>query len=100
MGSYNYLGFAQNDTDFLKTVADTTRQYGVGVSGTRQEMGEWRLFSSSSACLLPFYVFEKKRLVSSCALKAKLKVHHLFKLLSQCGKINYTCIYLKVSGRP
>ncbi|XP_075875033.1 serine palmitoyltransferase 3 [Nelusetta ayraudi] len=39
MGSYNYLGFAQNDTDFLKTVADTTHQYGVGVSGTRQEMG-------------------------------------------------------------
>lgn len=42
MGSYNYLGFAENDTDFLKTVADTTRQYGIGVSGTRQEMGEWR----------------------------------------------------------
>lgn len=59
MGSYNYLGFAQNDTDFLKTVADTTRQYGVGVSGTRQELGEWRLFSSSSACLLPFYVRKK-----------------------------------------
>lgn len=42
MGSYNYLGFAENDTHFLKTVADTTHQYGVGVSGTRQEMGEWR----------------------------------------------------------
>lgn len=98
MGSYNYLGFAQNDTDFLKTVADTTHQYGVGVSGTRQEMGEWRLF----LLLLVFFHFlcETKRLVSSCALKAKLKVHHLFKLLSQCGKINYTCIYLKVSGRP
>lgn len=55
MGSYNYLGFAENDTDFLKTVADTTRQYGVGVSGTRQEMGEWRMEMGSS-----------KQLVLSC----------------------------------
>ncbi|KAM4607167.1 serine palmitoyltransferase 3 [Polymixia lowei] len=39
MGSYNYLGFAENNTDFLKTVADKTRQYGVGVCSTRQEMG-------------------------------------------------------------
>ncbi|XP_068424223.1 serine palmitoyltransferase 3 isoform X2 [Clinocottus analis] len=39
MGSYNYLGFAENNADFLKTVADKTRQYGVGVCSTRQEMG-------------------------------------------------------------
>ncbi|XP_026165688.1 serine palmitoyltransferase 3 [Mastacembelus armatus] len=39
MGSYNYLGFAENNTDFLKTVADVTHQYGVGVSSTRQEIG-------------------------------------------------------------
>ncbi|KAM9561321.1 serine palmitoyltransferase 3 isoform 2-T6 [Salvelinus alpinus] len=39
MGSYNYLGFAENDSDFLKTVADRTQQYGLGVCSTRQEMG-------------------------------------------------------------
>uniref|UniRef100_UPI0037E81A63 serine palmitoyltransferase 3 n=1 Tax=Semicossyphus pulcher TaxID=241346 RepID=UPI0037E81A63 len=39
MGSYNYLGFAENKADFLKTVADKTRQYGVGVCSTRQEIG-------------------------------------------------------------
>ncbi|TNN74334.1 Serine palmitoyltransferase 3 [Liparis tanakae] len=39
MGSYNYLGFAENNADFLKTVADTTQQYGVGVCSTRQEIG-------------------------------------------------------------
>ena len=40
MGSYNYLGFAENNADFMKTVADKTRQYGVGVCSTRQEMGK------------------------------------------------------------
>ncbi|XP_045566200.1 serine palmitoyltransferase 3 [Salmo salar] len=39
MGSYNYLGFAENDADFMKTVADRTQQYGLGVCSTRQEMG-------------------------------------------------------------
>ncbi|KAK5853796.1 hypothetical protein PBY51_014922 [Eleginops maclovinus] len=39
MGSYNYLGFAENNTDFLKTVADKISQYGVGVCSTRQEIG-------------------------------------------------------------
>ncbi len=39
MGSYNYLGFAENNADFLKTVAEKTRQYGVGVGSTRQELG-------------------------------------------------------------
>ncbi|KAJ8248058.1 hypothetical protein GJAV_G00237770 [Gymnothorax javanicus] len=39
MGSYNYLGFAENNASFLKTVADTTDEYGLGVCSTRQEMG-------------------------------------------------------------
>ncbi|XP_041726242.1 serine palmitoyltransferase 3-like [Coregonus clupeaformis] len=39
MGSYNYLGFAENNADFLKTVAARTQQYGLGVCSTRQEMG-------------------------------------------------------------
>ncbi|KAM9847905.1 serine palmitoyltransferase 3 [Aulostomus maculatus] len=39
MGSYNYLGFAENNADFLETVAHRTHQYGVGVCSTRQEIG-------------------------------------------------------------
>ncbi|CAG09522.1 unnamed protein product, partial [Tetraodon nigroviridis] len=39
MGSYNYLGFAENAAESLKTVADTTLQYGVGVCSTRHEIG-------------------------------------------------------------
>lgn len=39
VGSYNYLGFAENNADFLKTVAERTQEYGVGVCSTRQEIG-------------------------------------------------------------
>uniref|UniRef100_A0A673BYS2 serine C-palmitoyltransferase n=1 Tax=Sphaeramia orbicularis TaxID=375764 RepID=A0A673BYS2_9TELE len=39
MGSYNYLGFAENNADFLKTVAEKTQHYGVGVCSTRKEIG-------------------------------------------------------------
>ncbi|XP_061140673.1 serine palmitoyltransferase 3 isoform X3 [Syngnathus typhle] len=39
MGSYNYLGFAENNADHLETVADKARQYGLGVCSTRQETG-------------------------------------------------------------
>ncbi|XP_061766558.1 serine palmitoyltransferase 3 isoform X1 [Nerophis ophidion] len=39
MGSYNYLGFAENNAEFLETVAEKTRRYGVGVCSTRQETG-------------------------------------------------------------
>ncbi|KAL0983682.1 hypothetical protein UPYG_G00131300 [Umbra pygmaea] len=39
MGSYNYLGFAENNVDFLKTVAQQAQHYGLGVCSTRQEVG-------------------------------------------------------------
>ncbi|XP_028676737.1 serine palmitoyltransferase 3 [Erpetoichthys calabaricus] len=39
MGSYNYLGFAENDPTFLKTVEESNEKYGSGVCSTRQEMG-------------------------------------------------------------
>ncbi|KAK5612731.1 Serine palmitoyltransferase 2 [Crenichthys baileyi] len=39
MGSYNYLGFAENNADFLKTVSDKVQRYGAGVCSTRQEIG-------------------------------------------------------------
>ncbi|GCB60507.1 hypothetical protein scyTo_0006879 [Scyliorhinus torazame] len=39
MGSYNYLGFAENKGESLNSVAEATMMYGVGVCSTRQEMG-------------------------------------------------------------
>ncbi|MFT7810524.1 serine palmitoyltransferase 2-like [Arapaima gigas] len=39
MGSYNYLGFAENTGFCADAAADVTMKYGVGVSSTRQEMG-------------------------------------------------------------
>ncbi|KAG9336664.1 hypothetical protein JZ751_003011 [Albula glossodonta] len=39
MGSYNYLGFAENTGLCAEAAAAVTSKYGVGVSSTRQEMG-------------------------------------------------------------
>ncbi|KAG7461185.1 hypothetical protein MATL_G00207390 [Megalops atlanticus] len=39
LGSYNYLGFAENSGPCADAAAEVTMQYGVGVSSTRQEMG-------------------------------------------------------------
>ncbi|MEE6474441.1 hypothetical protein FKM82_010383 [Ascaphus truei] len=38
MGSYNYLGFAENDPESLETVMGTVKDYGTGVCSSRQEM--------------------------------------------------------------
>lgn len=40
MGSYNYLGFAENTGMCAEAAATVTQEYGVGVGSTRQEMGE------------------------------------------------------------
>ncbi|XP_012692304.1 serine palmitoyltransferase 2 [Clupea harengus] len=39
MGSYNYLGFAENTGMCAEAAATVTQEYGVGVGSTRQEMG-------------------------------------------------------------
>ncbi|XP_012671022.1 serine palmitoyltransferase 2b [Clupea harengus] len=39
MGSYNYLGFAENTGMCADAATEATLQYGVGVTSTRQEMG-------------------------------------------------------------
>lgn len=39
LGSYNYLGFAENTGACADAAAAVTRKYGVGVSSSRQEMG-------------------------------------------------------------
>ncbi|XP_066533822.1 serine palmitoyltransferase 2b [Hoplias malabaricus] len=39
MGSYNYLGFAENSGPCADAASEATIKYGVGVCGTRHEMG-------------------------------------------------------------
>lgn len=39
LGSYNYLGFAENIGPCTDAVAKVTVEYGVGVASTRQEIG-------------------------------------------------------------
>ena len=45
MGSYNYLGFAENTGMCADAATEATLQYGVGVTSTRQEMGKRHLIS-------------------------------------------------------
>lgn len=40
MGSYNYLGFAENTGACAGAAIETTHTYGVGVASTRCEIGE------------------------------------------------------------
>lgn len=46
MGSYNYLGFAENTGACADAAVECTQKYGAGVSSTRSEMGKsqsiWR----------------------------------------------------------
>ncbi|XP_043912170.1 serine palmitoyltransferase 3 [Protopterus annectens] len=39
MGSYNYLGFAENDEKNLSTVADAIERHGLGLCSSRHEIG-------------------------------------------------------------
>ncbi|XP_068088578.1 serine palmitoyltransferase 3-like isoform X2 [Hyperolius riggenbachi] len=39
MGSYNYLGFAENDMESLETVKQVLKSHGAAVCSPRQEMG-------------------------------------------------------------
>lgn len=39
LGSYNYLGFAENTGPCADSAAEITMKYGVGVASTRQEIG-------------------------------------------------------------
>ena len=44
MGSYNYLGFAENTGACADAAVKATRVYGAGVGSTRCEMGEAGIF--------------------------------------------------------
>nr|DBA27093.1 TPA: hypothetical protein GDO54_011272 [Pyxicephalus adspersus] len=39
MGSYDYLGFAENDAESLREVEGVLKTYGAGICSSRQEMG-------------------------------------------------------------
>jgi serine palmitoyltransferase len=39
MGSYNYLGFAENKGPIIESVENTIRHYGIGQCTTRHEIG-------------------------------------------------------------
>lgn len=48
LGSYNYLGFSQNEGPCAEAVEDIVHKYGVGTCASRQEMGTtWFLFLDS-----------------------------------------------------
>lgn len=40
MGSYNYLGFAENTGACADAAIESTQKYGAGVGSTRCEMGK------------------------------------------------------------
>lgn len=44
MGSYNYLGFAENTGSCADAAVEATKMYGVGVGSTRCEMGKSDVF--------------------------------------------------------
>lgn len=53
MGSYNYLGFAENTGACADAALECTKQYGAGVSSTRSEMGKSRRIRWHYQLLLP-----------------------------------------------
>ena len=55
MGSYNYLGFAENDGPSSKTAIQSIRDYGVATLSPRQELGVLRLHNELEQ-LLPKYL--------------------------------------------
>lgn len=50
MGSYNYLGFAENTGPCADAAAEVTLKHGIGVSSTRQEMGVFIHHSTFFIC--------------------------------------------------
>ena len=45
MGSYNYLGFAENTGRCADAATESTHHYGVGVGSTRYEMGKTWIYN-------------------------------------------------------
>ncbi len=71
MGSYNYLGFAENSGACADAAIESTQKYGVGVSSTRCEMG-----TGEQKCILN---------VRCVFLKASMICIHVSALLFSSG---------------
>lgn len=52
LGSYNYLGFAENTGPCADAAAQVTVEYGVGVASTRQEIGNTAQRTHASVLVL------------------------------------------------
>lgn len=79
MGSYNYLGFAENVGACADAAVDVTKKYGSGVGSTRCEIGKNQMFSK---ILWP----RKKRINKS---RFFFFDRWLFFTLSKCSCLSY-----------
>lgn len=55
-GSYNYLGFAENKELCAHEVEKITKKYGVGISGSRQELGKSTRIARFALDLVSFLI--------------------------------------------
>lgn len=60
MGSYNYLGFARNRGICADASSSELLQYGGGVCSTRQEMGEYKLWSGVCQNMPVSFLLQRK----------------------------------------
>ncbi|XP_063957601.1 serine palmitoyltransferase 2-like [Lytechinus pictus] len=54
IGSYNYLGFAEQDGPGMESVKNSTCFYGSGVCSTRQELGNLAIHKELETCIAEF----------------------------------------------
>lgn len=57
MGSYNYLGFAENTGACADAAVEVTNKYGGGVGSTRCEMGKDETVVWQSVARLEFFIY-------------------------------------------
>lgn len=76
MGSYNYLGFAENTGACADAAIEVTHKYGVGVGSTRCEMGKSQ--TKKVIFLLKFYF------LMSCHLRRlSIQICHSWLIMNQ-----------------
>ena len=70
LGSYNYLGYAQNEGLCADDAVVATQQYGCGVGSTRHELGK-ELF------IIVLRIFAHLKLLKNSVLIFMVYVHHI-----------------------